>query len=455
MTKEEFKENIEGIFIELIETKKAELLIGSYYIRLYKFHEEISDYIITLYDYLEQSGFTNLFIDYWSIDENTYRELSKSDIVNIKKMGIYDVTIYFNDPDNIIEYETYRGRRRYNESKFVDNDELNELLDKIAEYGIESISDIENKRLKIFSENDKSIIELIDKMGDVTSQFKTLNMKMRELSSEGEDGKYLMVDWMKLNTEMVKLEREIQSHGIQLGDHRLTRLMKKERPDVYGDIHESKFENIKDIITDIDGILVELKDLGIPYKISPIDDIKVKMVSLGKEEIAIDISFKDLDKSSTIISTLIDYMAARNFKLLPIRNLYTHSGLRDFNTFDELLSFYDKFTNQKVFLRNRNLYRLVFENMDKLVSESLPKQQTVDQLKKLRKLTKGIDIGDRISDMNKQGANIDYIKNPIDTGIESFEDYEKKNKKFIPSWNLKHLLGPLDHSKKKKRKKNG
>jgi len=61
------------------------------------------------------------------------------------------------------------------------------------------------------------------------------------------------------------------------------------------------------------------------------------------------------------------------------------------------------------------------------LNENLPRKQTVDQLKRLRKLTKGIDIGDKISDMNKQGANIQYIKNPIDTGIQSIEDYWKHN----------------------------
>ena len=84
------------------------------------------------------------------------------------------------------------------------------------------------------------------------------------------------------------------------------------------------------------------------------------------------------------------------------------------------------------------------------VIESLPQSKTVDQLKMVRRLSKGIDIGDRISDMNKQGANIDYINNVIDTGIESYQDFEKHNKSFIPSWNLKHLLSPLSHDKKSK-----
>lgn len=63
----------------------------------------------------------------------------------------------------------------------------------------------------------------------------------------------------------------------------------------------------------------------------------------------------------------------------------------------------------------------------KQLNENLPRQSTVNQLKRLRKITKGVDIGDRISDMNKQGANIQYIKNPIDTGIESIEHYWQHN----------------------------
>lgn len=86
------------------------------------------------------------------------------------------------------------------------------------------------------------------------------------------------------------------------------------------------------------------------------------------------------------------------------------------------------------------------------VNESLPRQQTVDQWNKLRKMTKGVDIGDRISDMNKQGANIQYIQNPVDTGIESYEDFEKHNKKFVSSWNLKGMLSPFSGDGKKKSK---
>ncbi len=76
-------------------------------------------------------------------------------------------------------------------------------------------------------------------------------------------------------------------------------------------------------------------------------------------------------------------------------------------------------------------------------NESLMRQSSVDQLKMVRKLSKGTDIGDRISNMNKEGSNIQYIQNPIDSGIESYEDFEKSNKNFQPSWNLKHLNSPF------------
>ena len=91
--------------------------------------------------------------------------------------------------------------------------------------------------------------------------------------------------------------------------------------------------------------------------------------------------------------------------------------------------------------------RILKFNEFEVTNEALPREQTVKQWKRLRKLTKGIDIGDRITDMNKQGANIQYIQNPIDTGIESYEDNQKKNKDFIPNWNLKHLLSPFNKKK--------
>ena len=86
------------------------------------------------------------------------------------------------------------------------------------------------------------------------------------------------------------------------------------------------------------------------------------------------------------------------------------------------------------------------------INESLPNKKTVDQLKKVMKMSARTDIGNRISDMNKQGANIHYIQNPIETGIESREDYDEHNKKFVSSWNLKGMLGPFKGEDNKQNK---
>ena len=92
-----------------------------------------------------------------------------------------------------------------------------------------------------------------------------------------------------------------------------------------------------------------------------------------------------------------------------------------------------------------------FEEFER-IDEALPRQQSVDQLKRVMKQSAKTDVGNRISDMNKQGANIQYIQNPIDSGIESYEDFEKRNKKFVSSWNLKGMLGPYKGEENKQNK---
>lgn len=94
---------------------------------------------------------------------------------------------------------------------------------------------------------------------------------------------------------------------------------------------------------------------------------------------------------------------------------------------------------------------LRFEEFE-MTNEALPNKKSVDQLKKVMKMSTKTDIGNRISDMNKQGANIHYIQNPIDTGIESREDYDEHNKKFVSSWNLKGMLGPFKGEDNKQNK---
>lgn len=122
------------------------------------------------------------------------------------------------------------------ESYFVSKSNVDELLDKISKSGIASLNDIDKNRLSLFSSNDKEIISLIDKMGDVTLQFKSLNLKIDQLNKSGKsDEAYILFknNWMNLNTEMCTLEKQIENYGIHLGDERLSLLMKRERPDAY------------------------------------------------------------------------------------------------------------------------------------------------------------------------------------------------------------------------------
>jgi hypothetical protein len=102
------------------------------------------------------------------------------------------------------------------------------------------------------------------------------------------------------------------------------------------------------------------------------------------------------------------------------------------------------------------------ERVEDTSEGALPQQSTVNQLKRIRKQTKGITIDDKISDMNKQGANIQYIRNPIDTGIESIQDHEIENKNFDAKHIFKRIkpfhdfIGgpqPNSHLKNKKNKK--
>ena len=63
------------------------------------------------------------------------------------------------------------------------------------------------------------------------------------------------------------------------------------------------------------------------------------------------------------------------------------------------------------------------------VKESLPQAKSVEQWEMVRKLSKGTDIGDKIA-KETDSANIDYFRNPIDTGVETYQDYMFNNKDF-------------------------
>jgi len=82
----------------------------------------------------------------------------------------------------------------------------------------------------------------------------------------------------------------------------------------------------------------------------------------------------------------------------------------------------------------------------------LPRETSVRQLKKLRAETKGTDIGDLTAGdrLNHNIPNLQYIGNPVDTGIDSYEDFtEKDNSLQTIAFKSKLVNKPLVKGEKK------
>lgn len=196
----------------------------------------------------------------------------------------------------------------------------------------------------------------------------------------------------------------------------------------------SKFFEIKSLVDNLKDMLVELNDANISYQIEPSSEIRVKFVSLGKDGYFY-VFLKNLESKKDSynliienIKMIIDYMDGNGFETtLTARysmNKDTYSGVVTMNRL--LMQFESR--------RPVYFLQLDFIMKNKPVFECLPNEKSIKQLEMVAKLSKKTDIGNRISDMNKEGANIHWIQNPIETGIESREDYEKNNRK-----KMKHL----------------
>jgi len=74
----------------------------------------------------------------------------------------------------------------------------------------------------------------------------------------------------------------------------------------------------------------------------------------------------------------------------------------------------------------------------KKFKESLVNQKSLDQFKRIRKLSKGIDIGDRVTKM--KGANLAGESNFIDDNPETIEQYYANNKNFKVNQNTKNFV---------------
>lgn len=90
------------------------------------------------------------------------------------------------------------------------------------------------------------------------------------------------------------------------------------------------------------------------------------------------------------------------------------------------------------------------------LKECLPQAKSVEQLERIRKISKSTDIGDKTKE---EGANLLQHTNPIDTGIESYQDYTNSQKDFDsenPLNNQKkgakpyYIMPPMQHKYPKK-----
>jgi hypothetical protein len=73
------------------------------------------------------------------------------------------------------------------------------------------------------------------------------------------------------------------------------------------------------------------------------------------------------------------------------------------------------------------------------VTEALANSNSIKQLQKVMKMSAKTDISNRV---NMEGGNLHFDRNPL-TNIESYEDFEKKNKAFVSGWNFKNMVGPF------------
>jgi hypothetical protein len=233
----------------------------------------------------------------------------------------------------------------------------------------------------------------------------------------------------------------------------------------------NKFQEMKSILQDIKSICVELADENLIMDLEPsiYNDIKIKMATIRDGMFSlhfIDSLNRKQDLYPLIIEKILmisEYLLEKGYNTnLKVRYYFKYPGGDSGRTVERDMTSYDleELYNKHFDLSSRykengiftmNTLKLDFDRINKEVYESLPNQKSVDQLERVMKISTKTDIGNRISDMNKQGANIHYMQNPIDTGIESREEYDKHNKSFRPSWNLKHLISPFEKKKKKKK----
>jgi hypothetical protein len=148
--------------------------------------------------------------------------------LNAAKRMLDNLNKKYNFESNIQSFIQFH--QIFEKSKFVEVDEFNELLDKINDTGLTSLTDIEKKRLDLFSMDDEPILDLIDRMAEISVAMRSLTKIIKDLSDKGESDKLdkALGEWKPLDTEITKLENIIEEYGIDLGDETFMSMMNKQ-----------------------------------------------------------------------------------------------------------------------------------------------------------------------------------------------------------------------------------
>ncbi len=368
-------------------------------------------------------------------------------------------------------------------------DDVNDILVELKDEGISMMIEPSNDiRVKMASIQDKhfyiKFLSLPNKADVYPLIFEKIHMLIDYLDERGFYTEISVKTYSANSYECTKSIEELEDDAKYI-HYKLNYIILRFSHNEVSEYNESnKFQEMKSILQDIKSICVELADENLIMDLEPSinNEIRIKMATIRDDMFYLHF-IDSLSKKQELYPLIIekihmisDYLLEKGYntklKVKYYQKFEDGSATRTTESYltpSELEELYNNHKAKLDYWKNKNslpdysnrLYgiftistlKLDFDRINKEVYESLPNQRSVDQLERVMKISAKTDIGNRISDMNKQGANIHYIQNPIETGIESREEYDKYNKSFRPSWNLKHLLGPFAEKKKKKKKK--
>jgi len=355
-------------------------------------------------------------------------------------------------------------------------DDVNNILVELKDEGISMIIEPSNDiRVKMASIQDKhfyiKFLSLPNKADVYPLIFEKIHMLIDYLDEKGFYTEISVKTYSANSYESAKSIEELEDDAKYI-HYKLNYIILRFSHNEVSEYNESnKFQEMKSILQDIKSICVELADENLIMDLEPSinNEIRIKMATIRDDMFYLHF-IDSLSKKQELYPLIIEkihmiseYLIDKGYNTkLKVKYYFKYPDgkssrmiEKDMTPYD-LEELYNKYQNDYALANAKfviSTLKLDFDRINKEVYESLPNQRSVDQLERVMKISAKTDIGNRISDMNKQGANIHYIQNPIDNGIESREDYDKHNKSFRPSWNLRHLLSPFANEKKKKKKK--